>query len=67
MNINWLLLSVDDLLLQAIPFLECKLVDVAVEVVLLPRHHLALPTEAETHYRAVCRALVNKHFNGNMI
>ena len=23
------------------------------------RHHLALPTEAETHYRAVCRALVS--------
>ena len=62
MNVNLLLLSVDVLLPKALPFLECKLVDVAVDV-LLPRHHLALPTEAETHYRAVCRALVNKHFN----
>ena len=27
------------------------------------RHHLALPTEAETHYRAVCRALVSDHYD----
>ena len=27
------------------------------------RHHLALPTEAETHYRAVCRALVSDDYD----
>ena len=26
----------------------------------LSRHHLALPSEADTHYRAVCRALVTE-------
>ena len=27
---------------------------------LIFRHHLALPTEADAHFRAVCRALVSE-------
>ena len=27
---------------------------------LISRHHLALPSEADSHFRAVCRALVSE-------